>query len=66
MRHKCNNTNDGEWMHCAVCGGRIHESECTSKKRKGIDCPGQDTHTPQEMEDAGYGPKEQFMKKDAA
>ena len=51
---KCRNTNDGEWMHCNVCNGRVHEDDCTSRKRNGIDCRG--NHTPQELEAAGYGP----------
>jgi hypothetical protein len=51
---KCRNTNNGEWAHCNVCEGRIHESDCTSRKRKGVDCP--QNHTPQELEAAGYGP----------
>lgn len=62
-RHKCNNTvgrGEQQWAHCAVCGGRIHEPECTTKKKKGIDCPGQEYHTPQEMEAAGYGPASTF------
>ena len=53
-RHICNNTNDGEWAHCGVCNGRIHEPECTSRRVKGKDCL--DNHTPAELEAAGYGP----------
>ena len=63
-KHKCNNTNTnigtGTWAHCAVCGGRMHEPGCTTPKRKGVDCPGQEYHTPEEMEAAGYGPASQF------
>jgi len=54
-RHHCNNTNDNEWSHCACCGGRIHESGCKSRKVAGKDCPGQEFHTPLEMELVGYG-----------
>ena len=55
---KCRITNGNEWMHCGVCGGRIHNNDCTSRKRKGIDCLS--NHTPQEMEQAGYGPASQY------
>lgn len=43
------NTNDGEWSHCAVCGGRIHEDDCKGRKVKGRDCFGQEKHSAQEM-----------------
>lgn len=56
---KCRNTNDGEWMHCGVCGGRIHEPDCTSQRKQGRDCL--DNHTPAEYETAGYGPAEQYQ-----
>lgn len=55
-QHVCNNTQgrgEAQWAHCAVCGGRIHETGCTSRKRTGIDCPGQELHSPEEMEKAG-------------
>jgi hypothetical protein len=55
---KCRNTNDGEWMHCGVCNGRVHEEDCTSRKRKGIDCLS--NHTPEEMEAAGLGPASEY------
>lgn len=61
--HKCNNTvgrGEQQWQHCAVCGGRIHETDCTSRKTPSFDCPGQEYHTPAEMEKAGYGPAQQF------
>lgn len=61
-RHLCNNQNDGEWAHCNVCGGRIHLDGCTTKKRNGIDCAGQEYHTPAEMEAAGYGPAEEWQR----
>ncbi len=60
MRHRCNNTNDDKWAHCAVCGGRVHEPGCTTRKKNGVDCPGQEKHSPEEMERAGYGPASQF------
>ena len=56
---KCRNTNDGEWEHCNVCNGRVHESDCKSRKRKGFDCP-QD-HTPEQLESAGYGPAHEHL-----
>lgn len=36
--HTCKNTNDGEWMHCNACNGRVHLPECTSKRNRLIDC----------------------------
>ena len=56
---KCRNTNDGEWMYCGVCNGRVHEPDCTSRKRKGKDCP--ENHSPAELEAAGYGPASEHV-----
>jgi hypothetical protein len=28
----------GEWPHCSVCDGRIHEPGCTAKMRPAVDC----------------------------
>ena len=56
---KCRNTNDGEWMYCGVCNGRVHEPDCTSRKRKGKDCL--ENHSPAELEAAGYGPASEHV-----
>lgn len=54
---KCKNSDYGngklDWQNCGVCGGRIHEEDCKSKKVKGKDCLGD--HTDKEYKDAGYG-----------
>lgn len=34
----CKRTNFNQWAHCSVCGGRIHEADCTSKRNKKKDC----------------------------
>jgi hypothetical protein len=34
--HLCSNI--GEWRHCCICNGRIHEDECTSRKDRSKDC----------------------------
>ena len=56
--HKCKNNNWDDFSHCAVCEGRIHENDCTTRKRKGIDCFGK--HTPAERELVGYGTADQY------
>ena len=48
----CNNTNGNDWSHCSICGGRVHEVECTTKKVKGKDCL--NNHTKEEYQ-AIYG-----------
>lgn len=48
----CNNTNNNKWIHCQVCGGRIHNPGCSTKKRKGIDCFNK--HTKEEYIKVGY------------
>jgi hypothetical protein len=36
---KCNCKNNGDWMECPACNGRIHlDAKCTSWKKKAIDC----------------------------
>ena len=58
---KCRFTNDGEWMHCNVCGGRIHDEGCHSRRVAGKDCIGQEKHTAQEMLTAYGGSLEEWV-----
>ena len=51
-KEHCNNTNKNKWMHCGVCGGRIHNPECSTPKKKKKDCF--DKHTDEELKKAGY------------
>ena len=57
---KCRVVNDKQWPHCNVCDGRIHQEDCTTRKRKGIDCF--EHHTPEELEAAGYGPADEHRR----
>lgn len=52
--HKCRYTNNNEWRHCPVCGGRSHLDECTSKRKPGVDCLVDERHTPEEYLAAGF------------
>ena len=36
MRHVCNA--HGQWSHCCICDGRIHQEGCTSRMNPAKDC----------------------------
>lgn len=52
IKEHCNNTNNNKWIHCGVCSGRVHNQNCSTKKKKGKDCF--ENHTKKEWEKAGY------------
>jgi hypothetical protein len=38
--HRCKSMvgRRAEWMYCNACNGRVHESECTSRRNPKVDC----------------------------